>query len=101
MLLESGLSDHVKAGFSTIWHFTTFSMVVNSAVLLVAAFGWTGMRAAVLAVMAQYGAFTVLFAFYGLSRLGNLIDLPQWTAFAGVVVLAALGLRAGAKQRVI
>ncbi len=94
VLLESDLSDRVKAGFSTIWHFTTLSMLINSAVLLMAAISRLDMRTAVWAVMAQYAAFAGLFAFYGMSRLGNLTDLPQWTAFLGVVVLAAFGLRA-------
>ncbi len=92
-LLESELSDHVKAGFSIIWHFTTLAMTINTALLIFGARNPTGGRAVVWGVIAQYFAFALLFLFYGLTRLGNMTELPQWTAFLLMAILAGIGLK--------
>jgi hypothetical protein len=92
-LLAADLSVVQKAFVSILWHAVTVVLLINSAALLIAAVtprlraGLTGL------VIAHYFAYAALFIGYDLSRLGDLMALPQWIIFLILVVLAQPGLR--------
>jgi hypothetical protein len=91
-LLESDASDVLKGFVSVIWHGVTASLLMCSAMLLIAArhrfyrVMLTGL------VISNYLAFTGLFLFYGITRLGSVLLMPPWIGFAIIAVVAAVGL---------
>lgn len=96
--LASELSPMVKGVISVVWHMITAMMLLNGLALLwlsrkpgQAALGWL--------VVAQFAAFAGLFIFYGLTRFGDLFTMPQWTGFAVIAAVAALGMRGRAGGR--
>ncbi len=94
-VLQSGLSDYFKAIFSVIWHAISAILIINSLVLLGAGLGRPRGEAGALIVGVQYFSFAVLFVFYGLSRLDNLSQMPQWAVFFAVPLLVFFGWRSG------
>lgn len=96
-ILESGLSQHVKAGFSVVWHATTIMLVVNSLLLFLAATNRSGGRDFAWVVILQYLPFAAIFLYFGMTRLGNITDMPQWTAFLLIAGLALFGLKCSQK----
>ena len=72
--------------------------MLNSAVLIGTTFGRQWIPAVWL-VVAQYLGFAGLFLYYGISFLGNITELPQWTVFLAISVMIWLGMRAGRAGR--
>jgi len=98
-VLQSELSDYFKAIFSVIWHAISAILILSSLVLLAAAMNRPGAQHAALLVAAQYLGFAILFVFYGLSRLDNLSQMPQWSVFTAIPVLILIGARARGSAR--
>lgn len=92
--LESNLSLFLKAFASVIWHMATVVMIINLGVLLIATFGKQDMTSAMGLIVFQSVGFVVVFMAYGIIRLGNITDMPQWIAFALLAGLIMAGLRA-------
>ena len=89
-MLESGMSQLLKAYTSVIWHAISAILAVGTGALLWAAFGQgDGM---VIIVIAQYFAFVLLFLAYGIRRLSSIWVMPQWSAFLIISALAGVGL---------
>lgn len=91
-MLGSGLPDPAKALWSVVWHATTAVMALGGLSLIVA--GLIPDQALALAALpiGLFMAAAVLFILYGARRLGNLTQLPQWTAFLVISVLGVIGL---------
>lgn len=92
-MMASGLSQHIRAGFSVVWHATTIMLVVNSGLLIMATMNRPGARDFARVVILQYLPFAGLFIYFGLTRLGNITALPQWSAFVLIAILALFGLK--------
>ena len=96
-MLQTDIADDVRATWSVVWHGVSAMLAIGSVVLAGAAMGknWGRSGAAIVALI--YAAFTGLFIFYGLARLGNLITMPQWTIFAAMVALIVVAMTRRAK----
>ena len=92
-VLATELAPEIKAAVSVVWHGVTLVLIINTVLLLAATTNRPWGHTAAWIVVAQYGAFVVLFIAYGIIRLENLTQLPQWIAFLLIVVLTVLGLR--------
>ena len=92
-VLGSSLNPRVIAVLSVVWHGTTAVMLVNGVLLLAAGIREELAAGLLWVVIGQYGSFTLLFIFYSLSQLGNLMALPQWVAFAIIAGCVAMGMR--------
>ncbi|MFV2002761.1 MAG: hypothetical protein ACC619_07235 [Paracoccaceae bacterium] len=93
-VLQTGLAPDIRAVAAIVWHAVSLILIVNSVVLIGAAMNRPWGRAGVPIVAAQYLGFVGLFIFLGISFLGNITDLPQWTAFAAISAMVGLGMRA-------
>lgn len=91
-IVISDLPADIRAVAAIVWHATSVLLVLNSVVLIGATFGRQGM-AAVMLVAAQYLGFVGLFLYYGITYLGNITDLLQWTAFAVIPALILVGIK--------
>ncbi len=91
-LLSADITPLLKGYVSVIWHAVTAAIFLCSGLLLVAARrrDVSGLLAGI--VIVYYAAFAGLFLFYGITRLGSVFLMPQWTAFLIIAVLAAVGL---------
>ncbi|KZL14494.1 hypothetical protein [Pseudovibrio sp. Ad37] len=92
-VLGSDLHPVVIAVLSVVWHGITVVMLVNGVLLLAAAFREELAAGVAWVVIGQYGGFTLLFIYYGLTQLGNLMDMPQWISFAIIAGCVVMGLR--------
>ncbi len=92
-VLSSDLDPVVIAVLSVVWHGITIVMLVNGVLLLAAASQERLVAGVVWTTIGQYGGFTLLFIYYGLVQLENLMDMPQWISFVIVTGCAAMGLR--------
>ncbi|SFK24844.1 hypothetical protein SAMN04488518_103243 [Pseudovibrio ascidiaceicola] len=100
-VLGSTLNPRVIAVLSVVWHGITVVMLVNGVLLLAAAYRPYLVIGVVWVVIGQYGGFALLFIFYGLSHLGNLMAMPQWVAFTIIAGCVAMGMRRAGKQNAI
>jgi len=91
-VLESDLPLELKAIFSVVWHAVTAVLVINSAALFLAAGSKSIEKILVLFVSSQYLVFAALFVFYGITHLGTLLPMPQWSVFLLMPALALAGL---------
>jgi len=89
-MLESGMSQILKAYASVIWHAISAILGIGSVAFLWAAMGHGDGIAVVIAV--QYLAFAGLFLAYGVTRLNSIWVMPQWSAFLLISGLAGVGL---------
>ncbi len=92
-VLESGLSPELKAILSVVWHAVTAVLVINSVAFFLAAKSNATEKMLVVFVSIQYLAFAALFIFYGITHLGTLVSMPQWSVFLLMPALALAGLR--------
>ncbi|KZK89667.1 hypothetical protein PsAD5_04953 [Pseudovibrio sp. Ad5] len=92
-VLGSDLHPVVIAVLSVVWHGITVVMLVNGVLLLAAAFREELAAGVAWVVIGQYSGFTLLFIYYGITQLGNLMDMPQWISFAIIAGCVAMGLR--------
>ena len=91
-ILAGPLDVENKAIYSILWHFASLILALNTAALARLALSGANTELARFIAL-QAVAFAGLFLFYGLTRMGTVLLLPQWTAFLGVAVLAWLGAR--------
>ena len=94
-ILQSDLGTDIRAVAGIVWHGVSVLLIVNSAVLIAAAMNRPAGRQGAIWVILQYLGFTGLFLFYGITWLGNVGDLPQWTILAVISALTLAGLRSG------
>ncbi|SOE08299.1 hypothetical protein SAMN05877838_0008 [Hoeflea halophila] len=88
MLAE--VTDITLNGYvSVLWHAVTVVLTALAAGLAVLAFRRDHALEAVLSGV-QIG-FAGLFVAYGLVRLGNLTDMPQWIIFLSIPLIARIG----------
>lgn len=100
-VLGSALGPVVIAVLSVVWHGITVVMLVNGLLLIAAAYRAQLAVGVALVVIAQYGGFALLFIYYALAHLGNLIGMTQWIYFAIAVGCTLMGLRSTGKERVL
>ena len=91
-LLASDASDVLKGFVSVIWHGVTANLLICSLMLLIAARNQSYRMMLTGLVIANYLAFTGLFLFYGITRLGSVFLMVPWISFAIIVSVAAVGL---------
>jgi hypothetical protein len=91
-LLASDASDVLKGFVSVIWHGVTANLLICSFMLLVAARNQSYRTMLTGLVIANYLAFTGLFLFYGITRLGSVFLMVPWIGFAIIVSVASAGL---------
>jgi len=92
-IVETELAIDIRAVAAIVWHGISLLLITNSVMLVGAALNRPWGRAAVVVVGAQYLGFVGLFLYYGVSFLGNVTDLLQWTAFAVISGLILLGIQ--------
>lgn len=100
-VLGSDLHPVVIAVLSVVWHGITVVMLVNGVLLLAAAFREELAAGVAWVVIGQYGGFTLLFIYYGLTQLGNLMDMPQWISFVIIAGCVVMGLRKVGRANVL
>ncbi len=99
-VLESDFSLELKASLSVVWHAVTAVLIINSVALFLAAKSKGAEKMLVVFVSSQYLAFAALFIFYGITHLGTLLLMPQWSVFLLMPALALAGLRPRKTERV-
>lgn len=82
--LASPLSEVWKAAFSTVWHEITALLLLNGLALMGAGLALRKNQLLLWLVVALNVAFGVLFAGYGVVRLGTPLILLQWVLFAAI-----------------
>lgn len=87
----SALDPVIRAVMAAVWHALTGLFLVQGLGMVWVA--WRGGQALVLSVLAVALVFTGLFLGIGITSLGNVTDMPQWTLFATIAVLSIWGLR--------
>ncbi len=96
-LLESALSLELKTIISILWHMVSALFLINTIALYVASRSEKLRAGLVWLVSLQFIAMAGLFVFYGLTRLGSLFEMGQWTIILLISVLAFVGLRKAKK----
>lgn len=88
--IRSHLTETVQSSvFSGMWHLITVHFSLSSLALLICGIqGRPGL--AVWLIAAQFGGYAVIYLILSM-RLGSAGKLFQWTLFAGVGLLAAIG----------
>jgi hypothetical protein len=91
-LLRSALHPVAKSVWSVVWHAVSALIALNAVAYFLAA--RSGVDALTIAAypLASSLCAIVLFLFYGITRLGNLTQMPQWTLFLASSALAVVGL---------
>lgn len=97
-ILGTDLPPEIRAVAVVVWHGISAVLIINAALLIGAGFGAEWVRHVVWVVGLQYAGFTLLFLVVGISRLGNLFDMPQWIGFLAVLALMGLGHRLAVKK---
>ena len=97
-VLDSELSDYLKAILMVIWHAITAILLVNSIALFFASLKNAHQPIIVNLISIQYLFWAALFIFYGMKNLGTLWTMPQWIAFILIPTLALWGLRQNKKR---
>lgn len=96
-LQQAGLSEFLTTFVTLLWYAVTVILTTGSIALFVAAMRPHLRRPLILMVAAHYLALAGLFIFYGLTQLGNLIEMPQWTIFIVIAAVSLPALRARAQ----
>lgn len=91
-LLVSNASDVLKGFISVIWHTVTAALLTCSFMLFIASKSERHRTMLTGLVIVHYSAFTGLFIFYGISRLGTVFLMLPWVGFLVIVMVAAIGL---------
>lgn len=91
-LLAGAPSGTLAAFTSVLWHFVTVIVLINSGALGLAAVRQDWRKPLVVLASGQYLAVAMLFLFYGWTRLGSFMVMPQWLLFVGIGGLAIAGL---------
>lgn len=99
-LLESNASDVVKGFASVVWHGVTVTLLICSVMLLIAAKSATHRSMLTGLVVVNYLAFTGLFLFYGIIRLGTIFLMPPWIGFLVIVLVALFGLSTDRRNQI-
>ncbi len=92
-MLDSAMAPPVKAIWTVVWHFVTAVLGLNGAALIYCAVNKTARKPVIYLIAIQYLAMAILFFGYAIVRLGSPFELPHWTLFIGICVLALLGLK--------
>lgn len=88
--LQAALADQGLAAFAVIlWHAVTVVLAVLAVGLWVLSRRYDPAFEMVLSAI-QLG-FAALFVFYGLTRLGSLMPMPQWIVFLAIPALTRFG----------
>ena len=88
--LQAALADPAMAAFAAVlWHAVTVVLIALTYGLWVLASRRDLAFEAVLSGV-QIG-FAAIFLFYGLARLGNVGDMPQWVIFLSIPALTRFG----------
>jgi hypothetical protein len=96
-VLDSELSNYLKAILMVLWHLTTTVLIINSLALIFASLKNTHRLTIVSLTSIQYLFWAALFIFYGIKNLGTLWPMPQWIAFILIPTLALWGLKQNKK----
>lgn len=93
-MVASHWPEPAKAVWSVVWHAVTAVMALGGFSLIVAAFLPEYALALSILPLALFLTAAGLFIVYGLTRLGTIRVLPQWTAFLVISALGLIGLAA-------
>lgn len=96
-ILASDATRLVRTVGSVVWHGISAMLLFNSIALLIAARSVIVPKAPLFLIVAQYLGIAGLFIFYGLHEFNSLLQMPQWTGFVVISVLALIGARAPAR----
>jgi len=91
-MLKGGLSSELQGYVSVLWHGFTVSMLLCSALFLIAALRPNLRKALTLIPAVQYVGFATIFLLYNWIRFGSLFVMPQWVGFLVIVLIALVGL---------
>ncbi len=97
-VLDSELSNYLKAILMVIWHAITAILLINSAVLFFSSLKKQYRITIISLTSIQYLFWAALFIFYGIKNLGTLWPMPQWIAFILIPALALWGLKQNKKR---
>ena len=97
-ILSSQLDPLLKGYSSVLWHGITASLAICSVILLLAAKRQNERELLTWIVIAQFVAFALIFAFYGITRFGTLFLMPQWIAFLIIIGVSLGGIYTHRKQ---
>lgn len=97
-ILSSQLDPLLKGYSSVLWHGITASLAICSVILLLAAKRQNERELLTWIVIAQFAAFALIFAFYGITRFGTLFLMPQWIAFLIIIGVSLGGIYTHRKQ---
>ncbi len=100
-MFESELDSTVKAVLGVVWHEITFMLGINGVALIWVARDVRYQKPIIWLISCQYFAFAILFIMYGLSLLGSLIPMPQWSVFLVISALAIAGLKKAKHREVV
>jgi hypothetical protein len=99
-VLATALAPEIKAVISVVWYAISLILIINTALLFGAALKRPWGLVAARIVAAQYGGFVALFVVFGVTRLGNLTQMPQWIGFLLIVALIGIGIRGAPVRQV-
>jgi hypothetical protein len=91
-MVASDWPEPAKAVWSVVWHAVTAVMALGGLALVAASLLPDHALALAVLPVTVFLAWTGLFLFYGLLRLGSVTILPQWVAFTVISGLALIGL---------
>ncbi len=91
-MLASATLTPEKAVWSVVWHGITVVLAFGGIALIAAALLPEHALALAALPIAIFFGFAALFLVYGVSRLGTIWTLPQWTAFLVISSLGSIGL---------
>jgi hypothetical protein len=91
-ILASELDNILKGYSSVIWHGVTANLFLCSAILFYASISKPNLPTLTSIVIVQYLAYAVIFIFYGTTRFGSIMIMPQWIAFLIIPAIATFGI---------
>lgn len=89
-LLAEVKNLEMRAYVSVLWHIATAVLLTNTLALAVAS-RKKAQASMVWLLIGQNTLFAAIFAFFSLTRMGDLLALPQWTLFLAIALLAYVG----------
>lgn len=92
-LRQARIDPVAAAVLMVVWHMVT--LLLCAAALALAHLTWHRNVAMAVLLTGLMAGTAVIFIAFGLSRLGSLWPMPQWSVFALLAALIALGLRRG------
>lgn len=91
-ILASELAPGLKGISSVVWHGITASLLLCSGIYFLASTKKPLLEILTGIVIVQYLTYALLFLFYGITRFGSVMIMPQWIAFMLIIIVAFSGI---------